>query len=309
MVKTLIIIAGPTAIGKTALAIRLARYYKTEIISADSRQFYKEMAIGTAKPNREELSAVKHHFIDSHSVMDTFTAGDFEKEALKILENLFRKHDQVIMVGGSGLFINAICNGFDELPVATDQIRQQLNRDLEEQGIEYLQEKLKTSDPVYFSEVDIHNPQRLIRALEVYQTTGKSFSSYRTKTRKPRPFNTINIALNTDREQLYDRINLRVDQMIEAGLVDEVKSLLKYRHLNALQTVGYSEIFEYLDGKCSLEEAVKNIKQNTRRFAKRQITWFKKSEDIRWFDPADYNNILNYLNQLVYFPSPGGQRN
>lgn len=309
MVKTLIIIAGPTAIGKTALAIRLARYYKTEIISADSRQFYKEMAIGTAKPNREELSAVKHHFIDSHSVMDTFTAGDFEKEALKILENLFRKHDQVIMVGGSGLFINAICNGFDELPVATDQIRQQLNRDLEEQGIEYLQEKLKTSDPVYFSEVDIHNPQRLIRALEVYQTTGKSFSSYRTKTRKPRPFNTINIALNTDREQLYDRINLRVDQMIEAGLVDEVKSLLKYRHLNALQTVGYSEIFEYLNGKCSLEEAVKNIKQNTRRFAKRQITWFKKSEDIRWFDPADYNNILNYLNQLVYFPSPGGQRN
>lgn len=309
MVKTLIIIAGPTAIGKTALAIRLARYYKTEIISADSRQFYKEMAIGTAKPNREELSAVKHHFIDSHSVMDTFTAGDFEKEALKILGNLFRKHDQVIMVGGSGLFINAICNGFDELPVATDQIRQQLNRDLEEQGIEYLQEKLKTSDPVYFSEVDIHNPQRLIRALEVYQTTGKSFSSYRTKTRKPRPFNTINIALNTDREQLYDRINLRVDQMIEAGLVDEVKSLLKYRHLNALQTVGYSEIFEYLDGKCSLEEAVKNIKQNTRRFAKRQITWFKKSEDIRWFDPADYNNILNYLNQLVYFPSPGGQRN
>ncbi len=309
MVKTLIIIAGPTAIGKTALAIRLARYYKTEIISADSRQFYKEMAIGTAKPNREELSAVKHHFIDSHSVMDTFTAGDFEKEALKILENLFRKHDQVIMVGGSGLFINAICNGFDELPVATDQIRQQLNRDLEEQGIEYLQEKLKTSDPVYFSEVDIHNPQRLIRALEVYQTTGKSFSSYRTKTRKPRPFNTINIALNTDREQLYDRINLRVDQMIEAGLVDEVKSLLKYRHLNSLQTVGYSEIFEYLDGKCSLEEAVKNIKQNTRRFAKRQITWFKKSEDIRWFDPADYNNILNYLNQIVYFPSPGGQRN
>ena len=309
MVKTLIIIAGPTAIGKTALAIRLARYYKTEIISADSRQFYKEMAIGTAKPNREELSAVKHHFIDSQSVMDTFTAGDFEKEALKILENLFRKHDQVIMVGGSGLFINAICNGFDELPVATDQIRQQLNRDLEEQGIEYLQEKLKTSDPVYFSEVDIHNPQRLIRALEVYQTTGKSFSSYRTKTRKPRPFNTINIALNTDREQLYDRINLRVDQMIEAGLVDEVKSLLKYRHLNSLQTVGYSEIFEYLDGKCSLEEAVKNIKQNTRRFAKRQITWFKKSEDIRWFDPADYNNILNYLNQIVYFPSPGGQRN
>lgn len=302
MVKTLIIIAGPTAIGKTALAIRLAGYYKTEIVSADSRQFYKEMAIGTAKPNREELNTVKHHFIDSHSVEDTFTAGDFEKEALKILEYLFSRHDQVIMVGGSGLFINAICNGFDELPVASAQIRQQLNKDLEEQGIEYLQEKLRTSDPVYFSEVDIHNPQRLIRALEVYQTTGKSFSSYRTRARKLRPFNIISIALNTDREQLYDRINLRVDQMIGAGLVDEVKGLFECRHLNALQTVGYSEIFNYLDGECSLEEAIEKIKQNTRRFAKRQITWFKKSDNIKWFDPADYDNILNYLDQKLNIP-------
>lgn len=308
MVKTLIIIAGPTAIGKTSLAIRLARYYKTEIISADSRQFYKEMAIGTAKPDPEELSAVKHHFIDSHSVNDTFTAGNFEKEALKVLENLFIKHDQVIMVGGSGLFINAICNGFDELPVATDEIRNQLNKDLEEQGIEYLQKMLKEVDPVYFAEVDINNPQRLIRALEVYKTSGQTFSSYRSNTRKPRPFNIISIALNTDREKLYERINSRVDQMISSGLTDEVKGLLKYRHLNALQTVGYSEIFDYLDGKCSLEEAIEKIKQNTRRFAKRQITWFKKSDNIRWFDPEDYNGILNYLNQLIPFPLSGEQK-
>lgn len=305
MAKTLIIIAGPTAIGKTALAIRLAQHFNTEIISADSRQFYKEMAIGTAKPDPEELNAVKHHFIDSHSVTDTFTAGNFEKETLKVLESLFKKHDQVIMAGGSGLFINAICNGFDELPVATHETRMQLNKDLEIHGIEYLQEKLRATDPVYFAEVDINNPQRLIRALEVYQTTGRAFSSYRTKGRKSRPFNIISIALNTDREKLYKRINSRVDQMISSGLVDEVKGLLKYRHLNALQTVGYSEIFDYLDGKCSLEEAIEKIKQNTRRFAKRQITWFKKSDDIKWFDPSDYDNILNYLNQFIIYPSPG----
>lgn len=308
MVKTLIIIAGPTAIGKTALAIRLARHYKTEIISADSRQFYQEMAIGTAKPDPEELSTVKHHFIDSHSVKDTFTAGNFEKEALKVLEKLFIKHNQVIMVGGSGLFINAICNGFDELPVAKDEIRNQLNKDLKEQGIEYLQEMLKEVDPVYFAEVDIHNPQRLVRALEVYKTSGQTFSSYRSNVRKPRPFNIISIALNTDREKLYERINSRVDQMINSGLIDEVKGLLKYRHLNALQTVGYSEIFDYLDGKFSLEEAIERIKQNTRRFAKRQITWFKKSDSIRWFDPEDYDSILNYLNQLVPFPLSGEQK-
>lgn len=298
MAKTLIIIAGPTAIGKTAISIRLAQHFKTEIISADSRQFYREMSIGTAKPNQHELSAAKHHFIDSHSVIDTFTAGNFEKEVLKLLDILFQQHDLVIMAGGSGLFINAVCNGFDDLPVASDEIRQQLNKELEEKGIEYLQNKLKIADPVYFAEVDINNPQRLIRALEVYQTTGKSFSSYRSKSRKTRPFNIITIGLNTDRENLYQKINSRVDQMLEAGLVEEVKSLSKYRHLNALQTVGYSEIFDYLDGKCGLDIAIEKIKQNTRRFAKRQITWFKKSEQIRWFDPSDYEGILNFLNQF-----------
>lgn len=309
MAKTLIIIAGPTAIGKTAISIRLAQYFKTEIISADSRQFYREMSIGTAKPNQDELSAAKHHFIDSHSVIDTFTAGNFEKEALKVLDMLFKQHDQVIMTGGSGLFINAVCNGFDNLPVAGDEIRQQLNKELEEKGIKYLQDKLKLADPVYFAEVDINNPQRLIRALEVYQATGKSFSSYRSKSRKTRSFNILSIGLNTDRESLYQKINSRVDLMIEAGLVEEVKSLSKYRQLNALQTVGYSEIFDYLDGKCSLDIAIEQIKQNTRRFAKRQITWFKKTEQITWFDPSDYEDILNFLNQSLGELSHGEQKN
>lgn len=303
MAKTLIIIAGPTAIGKTAISIKLAQHFKTEIISADSRQFYREMSIGTAKPNQDELNAAKHHFIDSHSITDTFTAGNFEKEALKVLDVLFKQHNQVIMTGGSGLFINAVCNGFDDLPVASDEIRQQLNKELQEKGIEHLQDKLKLADPVYFTEVDINNPQRLIRALEVYQATGKTFSSYRSKSYKTRSFNIISIGLNSDRESLYQKINSRVDQMIEAGLVEEVKSLSKYRHLNALQTVGYSEIFDYLDGKCSLDIAIEQIKQNTRRFAKRQITWFKKTEQITWFDPSDYESILNFLNQLLDEPS------
>lgn len=303
MAKTLIIIAGPTAIGKTAISIKLAQHFKTEIISADSRQFYREMSIGTAKPNQDELNAAKHHFIDSHSITDTFTAGNFEKEALKVLDVLFKQHNQVIMTGGSGLFINAVCNGFDDLPVASDEIRQQLNKELQEKGIEHLQDKLKLADPVYFAEVDINNPQRLIRALEVYQATGKTFSSYRSKSHKTRSFNIISIGLNSDRESLYQKINSRVDQMIEAGLVEEVKSLSKYRHLNALQTVGYSEIFDYLDGKCSLDIAIEQIKQNTRRFAKRQITWFKKTEQITWFDPSDYESILNFLNQLLDEPS------
>lgn len=309
MAKTLIIIAGPTAIGKTAISIKLAQHFKTEIISADSRQFYREMSIGTAKPNQDELNAAKHHFIDSHTITDTFTAGNFEKEALKVLDVLFKQHNQVIMTGGSGLFINAVCNGFDDLPVASDEIRQQLNKELQEKGIEHLQDKLKLADPVYFAEVDINNPQRLIRALEVYQTTGKSFSSYRSKSRKTRPFNIITIGLNTDRESLYQKINSRVDLMLEAGLVEEVKSLSKYRHLNALQTVGYSEIFDYLDGKYSLDTAIEQIKQNTRRFAKRQITWFKKSEQIRWFDPSDYEGILNFLNQLPGEPSLEERKN
>lgn len=298
MNKTLIIVAGPTAIGKTALAIKLAQYYKTEIISADSRQFYKEMSIGTAKPSKDELDAVKHHLIDSHSVINPLNAGDFEKESIKIINELFINHNEIIMVGGSGLFINAVCYGFDSLPVASSEIREKLNKDFEENGITYLQERLKLIDPEYFSEVDIHNPQRIIRALEVYESTGNTFSSLRTNNKKQRPFNIIKIGLNSDREELYQRINLRVDEMVKNGLFEEVESLLNYKHLNALNTVGYSEIFDFLENKCTKEEAIEKIKQNTRRFAKRQITWFKKSDDIQWFAPNQFESIIQYLNSI-----------
>lgn len=295
MSKTLIIIAGPTAAGKTALAIQIAKHFKTEIISADSRQFYREMNIGTAKPSKEELKSVPHHLIDSHSVKDSFSVGDFEKEVIKLLEKLFKSKDQIVLVGGSGLFINAICNGFDELPVAAEQTRAGLNKLLEEKGIGHLQEKLKQADPIYYSEVDINNPQRLIRALEVFESTGNPFSSYRTNTPKKRNFNIIKLGITPAREKLYEQINLRVDQMVEYGLFEEVNSLKEYRQLNTLNTVGYSEIFEYFDGKLSKEDAIDKIKQNTRRFAKRQLTWFKKSQDIYWFNPLELNAILDFL--------------
>lgn len=299
MSKTLIIIAGPTAIGKTALAISLAKHFKTEIISADSRQFYREMNIGTAKPSEAELKEVKHHLINSHSVLDQFNAGDFEKESIELINKLFLNHDQVIMAGGSGLFINAVSHGFDQLPIATEEIRNYFNTILEEKGIKFLQDQLKKIDPVYYKEVDIYNPQRIIRALEVFECSGKTFSSLRTNIKKQRPFNIVKIGLNTDRNIVYERINLRVDQMIKDGLIKEVEGLKSFRHLNPLNTVGYSEIFDYLEGKSNREEAIEKIKQNTRRFAKRQITWFKKSEDIKWYKPDELEPIIQYLNPLI----------
>ena len=299
MSKTLIIIAGPTAIGKTTLAISLAKHFKTEIISADSRQFYREMNIGTAKPSEAELKEVKHHLINSHSVLDQFNAGDFEKESIELINKLFLNHDQVIMAGGSGLFINAVSHGFDQLPIATEEIRNYFNTILEEKGIKFLQDQLKKIDPVYYKEVDIYNPQRIIRALEVFECSGETFSSLRTNIKKQRPFNIVKIGLNTDRNIVYERINLRVDQMIKDGLIKEVEGLKSFRHLNPLNTVGYSEIFDYLEGKSNREEAIEKIKQNTRRFAKRQITWFKKSEDIKWYKPDELEPIIQYLNPLI----------
>jgi tRNA dimethylallyltransferase len=309
MSKTLIIIAGPTAAGKTTLAIQIAKHFKTEIISADSRQFYREMNIGTAKPSKEELDAIQHHLIDSHSIADSFSVGDFEKEVINLLEKLFKDQDQVVLVGGSGLFINAICNGFDMLPVATEETRAGLNKLLAEKGISHLQEKLKMADPQYYVEVDINNPQRLIRALEVFESTGKPFSSYRTKTPKKRNFNIIKLGINPKREILYEQINLRVDQMVELGLFEEVKGLVDYRQLNTLNTVGYSEIFEYIDGKLSKEAAIDKIKQNTRRFAKRQITWFKKSEDMNWFEANELSAILDFLDSAMNVRSNADQKN
>lgn len=283
----LIVIAGPTASGKTAAAIQLAQHYKTAILSADSRQFYREMSIGTAKPNVQELAAAKHYFIDSHSITEPFSVGDYEKQALALLNELFQTHDVVILVGGSGLYIKALCEGFDDIPQADAAIREKLNQEFATNGITALQEELKTADPVFYNQADLNNPQRIIRALEVYRSTGQPFSSFRKATVNTRPFSILKIGLDMPREQLYHRINQRVDDMVQQGLVDEVRSLLPYRHLNALNTVGYSELFDYFDGKTDLDKAIDLIKQNTRHFAKRQLTWFRKDAAMHWLAPAD----------------------
>ena len=297
--KTLITIAGPTAIGKTALAIEVARHYQTEIISADSRQFFKEMSIGTAKPNEQELAAAPHHFVNSHSIHDTFTVGDFEKQAIQKIEELFQKHDVLVMVGGSGLYVNAVLYGFDELPKADEELRNQLNQQLAYQGIEPIQKQLKELDHMYYQEVDIQNPQRIIRALEVCISSGKPFSSFRKTESKKRSFNSIIIGLDMEREKLYNRINQRVDLMMQEGLLAEVKSLQEFQHLNALKTVGYSEILNYLNGEWTLDFAIDKIKQNTRNFAKRQLTWFRKNEGIVWFKPSEKEVVFSFLKDKV----------
>jgi tRNA dimethylallyltransferase len=289
--KTLIVVAGPTAVGKTAAAIELAKHFNTVVVSADSRQFFREMSIGTAKPSDEELSQATHYFINSHSITEPFSVGDFEKQGLALLEELFKTHDHVILAGGSGLYIKAICEGFDDLPSADPAIRERLNQELEEKGIAHLQEKLKLADPVYYAEVDLGNPQRIIRALEVFEGSGKPISSYRQATVNKRPFNIVKLALNMPREVLYNRINQRVDVMMQQGLLAEVEALIPYRQLNALNTVGYSEIFDYIDGKTTLDKAIEMIKQNTRRFAKRQLTWFRRDGQFIWFDAQEADVI------------------
>ena len=298
--NALIVIAGPTAIGKTDLAIKIALDFDTEILSADSRQFYKEMSIGTAKPNQNELDLVKHHFIDSISIEESYSAGSFENDALLKLGQIYSNKNTAVLVGGSGLFIKAVCEGFDVFPNVDPLVRDLLNKRYADEGIQTLQDQLVHLDPAYASEVDINNPQRLIRALEVCISTGKPFSLYRLNAIKQnRCFSSIKIGLNMDRPLLYERINKRVDMMIEAGLVNEVEKLRPFRHLNALNTVGYSEIFDYLDGSLTLEQAIDKIKQNTRRFAKRQLTWFRKDPEINWFHPEDYTGITLYINQLM----------
>lgn len=293
--KTLVVVVGPTAVGKTATAILLAQHFNTEILSADSRQFYREMSIGTAKPDAEELAAAPHHFINSHSIAQEYSAGDFERDALKLLDELFLTKDTVIMVGGSGLFVRAVCEGLDDLPKAPEGVRDALNKAFEENGLGPMKARLKELDPAYYAVADIDNPQRVIRALEVYEATGNPMSFYQKKEQASRPFQVVTVGLNMDRPKLYERINLRVDNMLAAGLIDEVKSLEQYRHKPALLTVGYSEIFDYFDGYLSLEEAIDKIKQNSRRYAKRQITWFKKYGSTTWFEPHDLVGILHYI--------------
>lgn len=293
--KTLLVIAGPTAVGKTTLSITLAKHYQCPVISADSRQFFREMTIGTAKPLQEEMQGVPHYFINSHSITDEYNVGKYETEAVTLIEQLFQQHNVLILTGGSGLYINAVCKGFDALPEANPEIRNQIDTLYKEKGITALQTQLKHLDPDYYNQVDLQNPQRLSRAIEVCLTAGIPYSTLRKGKTVSRNFNTIKIGLNTSRELLYEYINKRVDAMMQQGLLNEVKSLLPYKHLNALQTVGYKELFDYLDNKTDLSTAVELIKQNTRRFAKRQLTWFRKDEKTQWFEPQQVREIIQYI--------------
>ena len=293
--KTLIVIAGPTAVGKTDLSIKLAQHFNTVILSADSRQFYREMSIGTAKPTPEEQQGIKHYFIDSHSITEEYNAGQFEADALNVLEQVFREKDVAILVGGSGLYMRALCEGMDEMPEVAPEIREELNQKLQTEGLETLGEMLRKLDPEYYKQVDKNNPQRVIRALEVCLASGKPYSIYRNQHKKNRPFRIIKIGLERPRTELYFRIDSRMDQMLAQGLLEEAKRLLPYKEHNALQTVGYSEIFDFLEGKYDWEEAVRLLKRNSRRYAKRQLTWFKRDPEFTWFEPSQETDILRFI--------------
>ena len=283
--KHLIVIAGPTASGKTATAVRLAKQYRTVVLSADSRQFYREMSIGTAKPTPEEMEGIPHYFIDSLSIFDEYSVGDFERDALALLDRLYLEHQVVVLVGGSGLFIKALCEGLDKFPEVSSEVRNRVETLYQEKGLGYLQEYLKRVDPVYYEEVDRNNPQRLIRALSVYEASGKPFSGFRKGSSAFRPFTPVYMLLEMDRKELYRRIDLRVDRMFELGLEEEARKLYPFRSQNALQTVSYQELFDFFEGKTTREEAIALIKQHSRNYAKRQLTWFGKQEGWSRFHP------------------------
>lgn len=290
--KQLITIVGPTAIGKTSLSLKLAKKFNAPILSCDSRQFYKETKIGTAVPTEEEQSLARHYFIQNRSIFEDYSVGQFERDALKKLDKLFKIHDVVIMVGGSGLYVDAVLNGLDYFPDISPKIREQLNKDIESNGLIFLQEKLKNLDLETYNLIALDNPHRVIRALEVCIGSGKTYSSFKNKPKEPRNFNSIKIGIKADREIIYSRINQRVDLMIKEGLLEEAKTVHPYKEVNALQTVGYRELFSYFDGDYTLEFAISEIKKNTRRFAKRQITWFKKDPKTIWFDYLTDTKII-----------------
>lgn len=296
----LILVVGPTAVGKTDLCLNLAKNFDTEILSCDSRQFYREMEIGTAKPSQEVLNQIPHHFINSLSIWEDYDVKKFEQEAIEVLDRLFKKKKAVIMTGGSGLFADAITEGLDEMPEIPRKFRMEVIREFEEKGLEFLQQELARLDPVYFAQVDQKNPQRLMRGIEVVRATGKPFSSFRQKIKVQRPFQTIKIGLDRDRAELYQRIDQRMDEMIKLGLAEEAQKLFPHRHLNALQTVGYQEIFRYLEGEYSWEEAVRLLKRNSRRYAKRQLTWFRRDAEIRWFHPDEKEEIQAFISAQIF---------
>jgi len=292
---TLIVVCGPTASGKTQLAIKLAKHFSAEIISADSRQVFRELKIGSAPPSPEELKEVKHHFIASRNLEEDYNADHYEKDVLKLLEKIFQKNNFAILAGGSGLYIDAVCNGFDNVPGSFPEIRKDLQDLFKEKGIEALREKLKELDPEYYKKVDLNNPQRILRALEACMGSGKPFSSFRKGKKNQRDFNTIKIGLDVSRELLYKKIDERVDEMMNKGLLEEVSKLISKKNLNALKTVGYKELFDYLEGKTSLDKAVELIKRNTRRYAKRQLTWFRKDKEINWFHAEETEKIIRLI--------------
>ena len=293
MSKTLVVITGPTAVGKTALTMQLAQHYGVPVINADSRQIYRELKIGTAAPTDEQLRQVPHLFVGTKSIDDYYNASMYEQEVLACLEA--QPSGISLLSGGSMMYIDAVCNGIDDIPTVRDDIREEMKRRYKEEGLEALCEELKQLDPEHYAIVDRQNYRRVIHALEICHQTGKTYTSFRTQQKKERPFRIIKIGLNRDREELYNRINQRVDQMMEDGLLDEVKELVDKRQTNALNTVGYKELFGYLDGRWPLDEAVERIKGNTRRYARKQLTWFKRDENMRWFHPDDIQDILNYI--------------
>ena len=297
MEKTLIVITGPTAVGKTALCLDIAKHFDIPIINADSRQIFRELKIGTARPTEEQMQEVKHYFVGILGLEDYYSASLFEQQVLELLDQQFQTHDYALMAGGSMMYIDAVCDGIDDIPTIDDATRDLMKKRLAEEGVEKLCEELKILDPDYYDIVDRQNPRRVVHALEICTMTGKPYTSFRKREKRERPFRIIKIGLNRPREELYERINRRVDQMMAEGLLDEVQSLYPRRSLNALNTVGYKELFDYIDGRWPLEEAVERIKGNTHRYARKQLTWYKKDEQIRWFHPDDKETIINYISQ------------
>lgn len=297
--KYVLVIAGPTASGKTETAIKLAKAFGTEIVSADSRQIYKEMTIGTAVPSADELAAAKHHFVHHISVHQSYDVATYENEVLQLLEGLFKKYDLVILSGGTGLYLDAVCRGLDNIPETSPEIRARVDKLFRDKGLPALQKEVKKNDPDYYAKVDINNPRRLQRALEVIWQTGQPFSFYRKRQAIPRYFETIWTAIETDRQQLYSKINLRVESMVNNGLVEEARKLYPYKDLNALNTVGYKELFAYFEGKTTLNEALEQIKTNTRQYAKRQLTWLRKNTEYKWFRKDDFESLLSYVKQNI----------
>ncbi len=293
--KRLIVLVGPTAVGKTTVAIQLAGHFKTEVVSADSRQIYKELEIGTAKPTEQELKQIKHHFINTHSIEQTYDAGSYERDALERIDELFKKYDTLILCGGSGLYVKAVLEGFDEMPEIPAGTRAKIMNEYELKGLTWLQEKVREVDPDYFSEVDIKNPHRLVRALELHSAEGKSLKELRTKRKVNRPFEVVKIGLEVEREELYRRIDSRMDEMIATGLFEEAEQFYPKQNLNALQTVGYREIFGFIEKQYDREEAIRLLKRNSRRYAKRQLTWFNRDKEIKWFNPNQVTEMISLL--------------